>query len=302
MIQTYPGRLLIASLLLVISGCSLLPASRPTASPSPTETSSPPTPTSIPYAAIVDGEIISLLSFENEVMRFERAKQSTGIDLATLGDYKSFVLEEMIDLKLLAQGAQEQGLSVSDADIDRRIEELQSELGGPENMDAWLSEYFYSYETFREALLQELLAMNMVNWIAENVPAEVEQVRARHILVATQDEAQALRAQIVSGADFDSLARQASLDASTRPAGGELGWFPEGTLLQPVLEEAAFATEPGELSPVIESELGFHIIEVMERGQQPLSFQDRLAFQERAVQDWLEITRTSAVIDRNIAH
>lgn len=235
-------------------------------------------------------------------MRFERAKQSTGIDLATLGDYKSFVLEEMIDLKLLAQGAQEQGLSVSDADIDRRIEELQSELGGPENMDAWLSEYFYSYETFREALLQELLAMNMVNWIAENVPAEVEQVRARHILVATQDEAQALRAQIVSGADFDSLARQASLDASTRPAGGELGWFPEGTLLQPVLEEAAFATEPGELSPVIESELGFHIIEVMERGQQPLSFQDRLAFQERAVQDWLEITRTSAVIDRNIAH
>jgi parvulin-like peptidyl-prolyl isomerase len=73
-------------------------------------------------------------------------------------------------------------------------------------------------------------------------------------------------------------------------------------LLQPVVEEAAFATEGGELSPVTESELGFHVIEVIERGEKPLSFQDRLAFQERAVQDWLDIARTSVVIERNIAH
>ena len=208
----------------------------------------------------------------------------------------------MIDLKLLAQGARAQGLEVGDDEVSRRIEAIRAQKGGPEGMDAWLSEYFYSYESFQQALLEELLAMNMVNWIAENVPAEAEQVHARHILVATLEEAEGLRSQILSGADFATLARQESLDASTRPAGGDLGWFPRGSLLQAAVEEAAFATEAGEVSPAIESELGFHIVEVVERGQQPLSFQDRLAFQERAVQDWLEIARTSAVIEREIAH
>lgn len=280
----------------------MLPTQQPTAAPSQTSTALPPSPTSIPSAAVVDGEIIPLSVFDNEVRRYEMAQQSAGIDLATLGDYKSSILEELIDLKLLAQGAQEQGLEVRDADVDRGVEAVQAELGGPEQMDAWLSEYFYSYETFQEALLEELLAMNMVNWIAENVPDEVEQVHARHILVATVEEAESLRGQLVAGADFDSLARQYSLDTSTRPAAGDLGWFPRGTLLQPAVEEAAFATGSGELSPITESELGFHVIEVIERGNQPLSYQDRLAFQERAVQDWLDIARTSTVIERNIAH
>ncbi len=295
-------RFITIPLVLLVASCSLLPVPQPTSLPTPTETLPPPTATNIPSAAIVNGEIIPSSSFESEIARYEQAKQAAGIDLATLGDYKSIVLDEMIDLTLLAQGAREQGLVVSDAELDRRIAELEAELGGSESMDAWLSEYFYSFETFREALLQELLAMNMVNWIAENVPAEAEQVHARHILVATQEEAEALRSQLVSGADFDTLARQVSLDASTRPAGGNLGWFPKGILLQPAVEEAAFTTEPGELSPVFQSELGFHILEVIERGQRPLSFQDRLAFQERAVQDWLEIAHTSAVIERELAH
>jgi peptidyl-prolyl cis-trans isomerase C len=288
--------------LLASTSCNFPLAQQPTAAPTHTSPPPPPTATTIPYAAIVNGEIIPLAAFENELLRYEQAQQSAGIDLATLGDYKSVILEEMIDLKLLALSAQQQGLNVDEAEIDRRVEEITAELGGLNNMDAWLSEYFYSYETFRQALLQELLAMNMVNWIAENVPAEVEQVHARHILVSTREEADSLRSQLLAGADFDALARQVSLDASTRPAGGDLGWFPRGTLLQPVVEEAAFATEGGELSPVTESELGFHVIEVIERGEKPLSFQDRLAFQERAVQDWLDIARTSVVIERNIAH
>jgi peptidyl-prolyl cis-trans isomerase C len=295
-------RILIAAWLLTSTGCSLLPTQRPTAAPISTSTPAPPTSTVEPYAANINGESITLENFENEVRRFEQAQQSAGIDLATLGDYKSVVLDEMIDLVLLAQGAHEQGMNIDDADIERRIQEIETELGGPDSMDAWLSEYFYSYESFREALMQELLAMNMVNWIAENVPAEVEQVHARHILVATRGEAEALLSQILAGADFDALARQSSLDASTRPTGGDLGWFPPGALLQPVVEEAAFATEPGGLSNIVESELGFHVIEVIERGRYPLSYQDRLAFQERAVQDWLNIARTSAVIDRNITH
>lgn len=293
---------LAALLLLALTGCNFPLAQQPADTPAPTNTPPAPTATMVPHAAIVDGEIIPLERFENEVLRFEQAQQLAGIDLATLGDYKSSVLEEMIDLKLLAQGARAQGLETSDDEINRRIEAIRTQKGGPEGMDAWLSEYFYSYESFQQALLEELLAMNMVNWIAENVPVDAEQVHARHILVATLEEADSLRSQILSGADFATLARQLSLDASTRPAGGDLGWFPKGTLLQPAVEEAAFSMQAGEVSPAIESELGFHIVEVIERGQQPLSFQDRLAFQERAVQDWLEIARTSAVIERNIAH
>lgn len=295
-------RRLIPLWVLILASCGLLPLQGPPASAPPTDTIAPPTPTIIPYAAKIDGEIISQDAYQAELKRYESAQTSAGIDLATMGDYQSAVLEEMIDLRLLVRGAQTQGLTIDGADVERRIAEIEIELGGPELMDAWLSEYFYSYETFREALMEELLAMNMVNWIAENVPLEAEQVHARHILVATREDAESLLIQLEGGADFDTLADQYSLDASTRLAGGDLGWFPHGALLQPEVEEAAFATEPGEVSEVIESELGFHVIEVLARAERKLGFQDRLAFQERAVQDWLEIARTSAVIERNFDH
>ena len=107
----------------------------------------------------------------------------------------------------------------------------------------------------------------MVSQIAATITQSAEQVRARHIVVATQDEAVELRVRIVGGESFYELAQIFSLDASTRPAGGDLGWFPKGFLLWPELDTAAFELAPGELSAVVQSEVGYHLVETLDRGE-----------------------------------
>jgi peptidyl-prolyl cis-trans isomerase C len=255
--------------------------------PVATATPAAPTPTPVPLAAQVNGEPITLETYQNEIARFEGEQSRAGIDLATMPDYRLRIIWALIDLTLLAQGATEAGYEVSQSEIDARIADLQASLGSPAEFDTWLSENLYSLDSFRSALIVERQAAEMVASIADSIPSSAEQVHARHILVATLEQAENLRARVVGGEDFSELAQVYSIDASTRPAGGDLGWFPEGYLLWPELDQAAYGSAPGELSQVLQTELGYHLLEVLERGEHQLDYEARLYLQEQAVQDWL---------------
>jgi peptidyl-prolyl cis-trans isomerase SurA len=78
---------------------------------------------------------------------------------------------------------------------------------------------------------------------------------------AAREEAEAVRRRLVSGEDFAQLARRHSVDPGTRERGGELGWFRRGAMDQ-AFERAAFSLRTGEISQVVESSFGFHIIRV----------------------------------------
>jgi len=121
-------------------------------------------------------------------------------------------------------------------------------------------------------------------------------VHARHILVASESEADELRAQLQEGVDFSLLARQYSIDSSTRPAGGDLGWFPQGFLLWPEVETAAFSLQPGESSTIVKSGIGYHIIETIEREDRLLAYSVRQALCESAIESWITTERASADI------
>lgn len=284
-------------LALFLSSCNfpLLGFGSPTPA-KPTDTPSPPTSTPIPLAFRVNGAGFSLLYFEAEVERFESAQRRAGIDLATLPGYRAEVLEALIDLKLLALGATQNGFEVTSEQLDAQIDEIITAQGTQEAFETWLLENIYNVESFRSALTEELLAAQMVTLIGDSVPLNTEQVHARHILLATQEEAEDVRAQIMDGEDFGELAQIYSIDASTRPASGDLGWFPRGYLLWDEIEDAAFTLAPGEMSPVIQSDLGYHLVETLERGEHQLDFQARLFLQEQAVQDWLTERRRTADI------
>jgi len=284
--------------LVALSGCSRYLPGLFEASPSATATEAPPpTPTPVPLAATVNGEPITLEQFEQEVGRFERARQASGIDLATLGAYREQVLSAMIDLKLLAQGARAQSLSPDPADFEQRYAALTEELGGEAGLNAWLQSQGMSQEQLRTSLEEQALGASMVEQIVGAVPDEVEQVHARHILVASRAEAEGLQAQLASGADFATLANQASLDISTRPAGGDLGWFPAGYLRLPQIEEAAFSLEPGQMSGVVETELGYHLVQTVERGVHRTDADVQRWLREQAVLDWLAQARADAGIE-----
>jgi parvulin-like peptidyl-prolyl isomerase len=91
-----------------------------------------------------------------------------------------------------------------------------------------------------------------------------EQIEASHILVETEEEAQAILAELAGGADFAELARTRSTDTGTAAQGGALGWFGRGVMI-PEFEEAAFALEVGETSGIVQTDFGFHIIRVTDR-------------------------------------
>ncbi len=128
--------------------------------------------------------------------------------------------------------------------------------------------------------------------IISEVPDVAEQVHVLQIRVLSESEAQGIIAQMGTGSDFATLAQQ--YDPVTK---GDLGWFPRGYLTQPAVDEAAFSLEPGGISQVIKSDIGFHIIQVIEKDSQHKLTPDALKFvQDQALIKWLEDKRSNSEI------
>lgn len=274
-----------------LTACSLPFGTLGTPTPElPTSTPEPPTATPVPAAATVNGEILPLVDYEAELARYKSAQTALGKTVSD-EDAAHIVLDDLVCQMLLAQGARAAGLSITEADIQSRIDALVASLGGADKLSAWQSAHGYTDKSFRSALKRSAEAALMRDKIIANVPGTVEQVHARQILLYNDAEAQNVLARLKAGAKFDDLA--VTYDPVTR---GDLGWFPQGYLLDTNLEAAAFALQPGQFSEVISSEVGFHIIYVVERGPHPLSPDALLVLQGRALTDWVSQQRAQASI------
>jgi peptidyl-prolyl cis-trans isomerase C len=100
-----------------------------------------------------------------------------------------------------------------------------------------------------------------------------QELHARHILVATEDEAKEVAERLKKGEDFATLAKEKSKDANAE--GGDLGFFTRGQMLKP-FEDAAFALEVGQISEPVQTQFGWHLIKVEEKRDQPLPTFDQV--------------------------
>ena len=171
------------------------------------------------------------------------------------------VLDEMIIIRLTQQEAARRGIGVTDADIEAELDAWAVQVGGRANLELLLMQQGMTVEQLAEQLrinltIRALIASEIgvmdeeVRQVFDANPAQFarqEMVRARHILVDTREQAEALRAQILDGADFAQLAREHSTDPGSGPNGGDLGWFGRGVMVAP-FEEAAFALPVGRVS------------------------------------------------------
>jgi len=291
-----PSRYILVQLVLVLTlslaACGSIAGTSATPTPAiPTDTPLPPTPTPPPLAATVNGEWITEEEFQAEVERYRAAQQSLGNDVST-GDAAKVVLDDMIAQVLLAEGARNDGFEITEADLKARVDALTSQVGGVDALTSWQSEHGYTDESFRSSLKKAAESAWMRDKIITAVPGTAEQVHARQILLYNEDAARTVADQLSAGADFEELA--VLYDPNT---GGDLGWFPRGYLLEPALEDAAFSLQPGEISDVITSEVGYHIILVVERDPEHILSPDAyLVMQERALQDWLTQERAESDI------
>jgi parvulin-like peptidyl-prolyl isomerase len=264
-----------------------LPTATLTSTPLPPTATPLPTPTPVPLAALVNGEPIYLADYEREV---DRAG-----DAAT----PSEVLDAMIEMVLLEQAAAKAGVTVTEEQLDAVIQADIDTVGGREVFEARLASNNMTEEEYREQVRANLLAQRVQMELPTEMAATVEHVHARHILVATQEEAEAILAQLREGADFATLAQTYSLDVSTRDRGGDLGFFPPGLLLAPELEAAAFALAPGQISDVVYSELlGYHIVQALEREERPVGEQEMELLRGNQIRRWREDLWANADIER----
>jgi len=156
-----------------------------------------------------------------------------------------------------------------------------------------LNEYLENLESInvsekhmRSYLYQYLMRIKVQEALNEQIPTEQEQVWARHILVATESEAQEVIDRLESGEKWPVIAAEVSLDTSNKDNGGDLGWFSDGQMVAD-FSDAAFALDIGQISAPVETQFGWHVIQLVDRAVLPLSASDLQLKQNLEFQQWL---------------
>ncbi len=161
-----------------------------------------------------------------------------------------------------------------------------SEQDFPSAYEQFLRDRDMTDEAFRDAVAAVILREKLRDAIGQTVPESGEQVRARHILVSTEEQARDVVSRLESGASFDDLARQESMDSATKDRGGDLGWFPRGIQARD-LEKAAFEAAVGKID-IVKTFQGWHVLQVLEHVQdRPLDPAQLDTLRLRAYSEWL---------------
>lgn len=262
-------------------------------SPSPSVPTSTPTPevptaTPQPAAAIVNGERISLDGFEREVERYLLAQEALEDVNSDMALARETVLNDLVGQVLLAQGAREAGTQFSDGDVQARLDQLAQDV----DLDSWMATWGYTWDELFETLRFQMLVADQRDRIAASIPDSVEQVELRQVFAFTEAGAKRALANLDAGTPFEEVAFEFSPDT-----GGYLGWVPRGYLLILAVEEAVFNQPAGTYTEIIESEIGYHIVLVIDRDVRSLTSDARLTLARQALYDWLEDRLTASVIE-----
>ncbi|MHC1770810.1 MAG: peptidylprolyl isomerase [Flexilinea sp.] len=153
--------------------------------------------------------------------------------------------------------------------------------------DQFASNTYFSKEFFTKQLYYELLKDKVTASLTEGISTEADMVWARHILVATADEAQSVIDRYNAGEDWAVLAAELSSDTSTKDNAGDVGWFMRGSMVE-AFENAAFEQEVGTISQApVETSYGFHVIQIIAHEVRPMTSTDRENAISNAYNTWL---------------
>jgi foldase protein PrsA len=229
-------------------------------------------------------------------------------------------LDRLITEKLIDQEAKAANVNVTDQDIMEEIDIIKKDFPSEEEFENMLAQYGMTLEDLKAEMKTQLQIKKIFEpqikiteddvkkYFEENKDqySTPEQVRASHILVETKEAAQKVLEELKNGADFGKLAKEKSQDPGSKELGGDLGYFPRGKMA-PEFEAAAFSLNNGELSGVVQTQFGFHIIKVVDKKAAQIPtyeekkeevrkqlFNDEL---KNKVPEWINKIRTEAKIE-----
>ena len=255
----------------------------------------PPAPPAKPVPAVlpavvarVNGVDIASADLEKAIRNLE-ANVGNAIPAERRNEIYRGILDQLIEMRLLEQEAASRNIKATDAEIQQGIDQMKQQAPSPEAFTKALASRKMTEADLRAEARQRLAVDKLLTTEVEPKAVvgeadiadfykknpqffmQPESLRASHILLkadtpeakaAAKTKADDLLRQIQGGADFATLAKQHSADGSAA-AGGDLGFFPRGQMVKP-FEDAAFALKAGEVSGVVETEFGYHIIKAAE--------------------------------------
>ena len=183
-------------------------------------------------------------------------------------------LAQMVQQDLIFQYAKAHNIDVTDKEVQAKLDEISGHFP-PGQFESMLKAQGMSMDDAKKLVRENLLTKKAVDANITVTDAQVNdylkqqhlqigqpsQVQARHILVKSQGQANAIEAQLKKGADFATLAKANSIDPGSKDKGGELGWFGPGQMV-PAFQKAAFALQPGQISAPVQTPFGWHVIQV----------------------------------------
>lgn len=219
--------------------------------------------------------------------------------------FKNRVLKGMIDVEAVCEEAKKDGLTPSEEEIDKEFDELNKNLYANENYKKILEDLKISDTCIKSQVEKTLTIQKYTENFDKNLKISDEEmkkyyeehkadyykdeVKASHILISTVDDngkelseakkkeakkkAEEVLKKAKSGEEFSELAKEYSDDPGSAANGGDLGYFTKGKMVQP-FEEAAFSLKSGEISGLVESEYGYHIIKVYDKIDKQLTFDE----------------------------
>jgi len=254
-------------------------------------------------AAQVNDAMITRQRVQHGVEALMQAKHLNYGGMTHPGQYKELerqVLDELIAQELLWQEANRKGFSATGTELDVALEQMRKRYPSEEAYAADLRQGGFTADSYKDDLrrriavrhfIEEMMAKRVVLsneevrdvYVANQAQLmQPEQVNARHILIALQPTAddaaiaaaretiERVRAEATGGADFAELAKRYSQDP-TAAKGGELGFAARGMFVKP-FEDAVFALKVGELSDIVRTRYGFHVIKLEARlDERPLT-------------------------------
>lgn len=244
--------------------------------------------------AVVGEEVILKSDIENAYLQ----EQGQGL-ISTSSDYKAEILEKQLIQKLLMAQAQIDSISVTEEEVEnavsRQVEYFISNIGSQERLEAYFGKSLEEIkDDMRSPLREQLITEQMQQKIVEKIrltPSEIrsyfkkipkdslpdmpDRYELQQIVLKPnigdaekeriREQLRTFRDQILSGEKtFNTLAVLYSEDIASAAKGGELGYTPKN-VLDPAFAEAAFSLKPGKISKIVESEFGFHIIQLIDR-------------------------------------
>jgi foldase protein PrsA len=192
--------------------------------------------------------------------------------------YGATTVEQLIADKIVAAEAKKEKINITDEELNKEVDKLKESYGGEEVFNQVLASNNTTVDVLKEDLKNYLTMRKLIEpqieisdeelktYFDENKDSlgEAEQVKASHILVEDEATANEIKQKLADGADFAELAKEYSTDENSKGNGGELGFFPKGTMVTE-FEDVAFSLPINEISDPVKSDYGYHIIKVEEK-------------------------------------